>query len=351
MFRMTSDIKVFKKEIAGQKPVILSFKPSSLNWKVSVDNLCDTASLTIPTLCRLKDKFKHYENVSERSSTAESFNVGDRIEIYAGYDGKNDLQFKGFITRINFTTPLNVDCEGYSYQLRKQIINKSFGKTTVNDVLKYLIQDTDIKLSAKMPKRIDFEPHPFNNKNGIQVIEFLKEKYFLSCFFEYDNLFIGHLAAYKSVSVKHRLDWNVVNSPELLFSTYTGSIVLIQGESQKADGTKLKIKATNNPNPGAIKKIKLLTKTVSDMQLAVNAAQDKVNQKGFSGSITTFLKPFVRPGMTTVITDEKHKERQGSYFVESVEGSFGTDGGRQKIGIAFKLSSEKAATNSVITAL
>ena len=340
MFRMTSDIKVFKKGITGQKPVILTFKPSSLNWKVSVDDICDTANFTIPTLCRLKDKFKHYANVSEMSSTAESFNVGDRIEIYAGYDGKNDLQFKGFITRINFTTPLEVGCEGYSYQLRTRIINKTFGKTTVKDVLQFLIQDTDIKISTKMPKRIDFEPHPFSNKTGIEVLEFLKEKYLLSCFFEYDNLFVGHLATYKPVSVKHRLNWNVINTNDLLFSTYSGSMVLIEGQSRRADGTMVKIKATNNPNPGAIKKIKLLTESESDMQLAVNAAQDKVNQKGYSGSITTFLKPFVRPGMTTIITDENYKERQGSYFIESVEGSFDTGGGRQKIGIAFKLSAQ-----------
>lgn len=337
MFLMTAQIRVKVKSGNGDS-VILKFPASSLSWKISVDNICDTATFIIPALCRLYDKSNHYSNIPTSDNTGNYFKVGDKVEIYAGYDGKNDLQFKGFISKINFTIPLKVDCEGYSYQLKKNHFNKSFGKTTVKDVLNYIITGTDIKISEKMSNRINFEAHSFKNKTGFQVLEFLKEKYLLTVFFEYDKLYVGLVATYKPIVVKHRLHWNVIDSEALFFSTYTGSIVLIEGVSRRADGTLLKVKASNNPNPGTVKQVKMPYKLKADLQLAANRAQDIENQKGFTGEIITFLKPFVRPGMTTMIIDKKFEERNGSYFIESVDGSFGTGGGRQKIGISFRLS-------------
>lgn len=325
---MTADIK-----FEGFKAI----KPSSLKWNLNIDNYSDTATIVIPALCRIKNKDASYSNIL---ATGEALREGTKVEIYAGYDGKNDLQFKGFVKRINFKVPVEIECEGYSYQLRRKIINKSFGKTTVKEVLNYLIAGTDITLSDKCPEKIDFEPMTFRNYTATQVLDFLKEKYLLTVFFEYDKLYVGWLATYRGKTVKLRLNWNVIKDDQLLFATYTGSVVNIEIQSRKKDGSRQKKKANNVVKPGDVKIVKTLMQSAADKQLAANDRQLIENKKGYTGSIMCFLKPFIRPGDTAEIIDKKYAERNQSNFIESVEGSFSTGGGRQRAGIGFTLQNK-----------
>lgn len=324
MFLMTANI-IFE----GFKPV----KPSSLKWNINIDNYSDTATIVVPATCRLKDKEGNYSVVP----TGQQICEGTKVEIWAGYDGKNDLQFKGFVKRLNFKKPLEIECEGYSYPLRRQMINKSFGKTTVKEVLNHIIEGTGITLSPNCPDKIDFEPKAFENFTAVQVLDFLKRKYLLTIFFEYDKLYVGWRATYSRKTIKMRLNWNVVDSDALLFNTYTGSIVHIQLVSRAKTGVKQKVKSSNNNKPGNVKVVKTLMQSMADKLNAANDRQILENQKGYTGSITGFLKPFARVGDTVQIIDVNHKERNGSYFIESVEGSFSTGGGRQKIGIGFSV--------------
>lgn len=326
MFHMTCDIK-----FEGFKPT----KASSLTWQHSVDNICSTAKIVIPTMSLVTNKEKQHSYVE----TALVITEGMKVEIYAGYDGENDLQFTGFVSRINFKTPLEVECEGYSYQLSRKIINKSFPRTTVRELLNYLIDGTDIKLSEKMPDKIVFEVCTFKNYSAIQVLEWLKEKYLLTVFFEGNELYCGWLATYKGAKVKHRLNWNVIKDESLVFNTYNGAIVQIQAESRTASGEKNKKKSQNVLKPGNVKRVKVEIQDQQDKQMAVNDMQQRANQRGYSGKITGFLKPFVRPGMTTELIDTKYKERNGSYFIEEVNGSYSTSGGRQIISIGASLNS------------
>ncbi|HML57982.1 MAG TPA: hypothetical protein PKA85_06395 [Ferruginibacter sp.] len=325
MFKMTCDIK-----FEGYKPT----KASSLTWQHSVDNICSTAKIVIPTMSLVTNKEKEHSFVD----TALVITEGMKVEIYAGYDGKNDLQFSGFVSRINFKTPLELECEGYSYQLKRKIINKSFGRTTVRDVLNYLIEGTDIKLSAKMPDKIVFEPCTFKNYTAIQVLEWLKEKYLLTVFFEDRDLYVGWLATYKGGTVKHRLNWNVIKDDSLVFNTSKGAIVQIQAESRAESGERKKKKSQNVAKPGNVKRVTVEIQDEADKQMAVNDMQQRANQRGYTGKITGFLKPFVRPGMTTELIDNKYRDRNGKYFVESVSGNFTSSGGRQTIEIGGSLS-------------
>lgn len=325
MFLMTSDIK-----FSGFKSV----KPSSLKWSRSIDNYSDTCSIFLPAMCRLKQPDRSYEVIP----TGQAIIEGTPVEVYAGYDGKNDLQFKGFVKRINFRVPLEIECEGYAYQLRRKIINKSFGKSTVRDLLNHLVEGTSIKLSPKMPERITLEPVTFQNYTGLQVLDFLKQKYLLTVLFEFDELYVGWLATYDGAVVKHRLNWNVIKDDQLLFNTYTGSVVHIELENRTKSGSRIKKKSSNNLKPGNVKKVKTYMQELIDMQQAANDEQIRENKKGYSGALTAFLKPHVEPGMTTEIIDSKYQERNGRYFVEGVSGSFTpSSGGRQLIKIGFAL--------------
>ena len=161
MFVMTSDIKV-----GGY-----SVKPTSVRWKCSVSNFTDTCTITLPLSLYVKTEgitTGNDENVKDII-----FNEGMSVEISLGYDGQNTRRFAGFVNRINYTTPLSIECEGYSWQLRKIRITKSYKTTTAKDILLDLISGTDIKLSKAIPdlplKNVWFKDCP-----GVKVLDIEK---------------------------------------------------------------------------------------------------------------------------------------------------------------------------------
>jgi hypothetical protein len=322
MFRMTASV-----EFEGLKAV----KPSSLKWKRHIDNYSDSATIEIPAICRYKDGTGTYDNVV----TGQKLFEGQKVKIYAGYDGNNDLQFDGFIKRINSSTPLEIECEGYSYQLRNKTINKSFGRTTVKKVLEKLVVDTAIKIDNKLVGDITFEPKQFPNIQRTQVLDWLKEEYRLKVFFLYNELHVGFGLMFIGNTVKHQLNWNVIKDSDLLFNAQKEATVNIEGVTKLDDGTLVRITSKNARTAGEKKEVKLKTKDRALNQKIVDALQSKQNKKGYVGAITGFLKPFVQIGDSTQITDNKFKERAAQHVVDGIDGSFSRAGGRQKIHIDF----------------
>lgn len=322
MFRMTCSV-----EFEGLKPI----KATSLKWKRHIDNYSDSATIEIPAICRYKDGTNVYSNVV----TGQKLKEGQKVKIRAGYDGKNDLQFDGFIKRINSSTPLEIECEGYSYQLRNKTINKSYGRTTVKRVLEELVVGTNIIISNKLVGDITFEPQQFKNAQRTQVLDWLKEKYFLKVFFLYNELHVGFGLLFKGNVVKHVLNWNVIKDNDLLFNAQKEATVNIEGVTRLADGTLIRTASNNARTSGEKKEVKMILQNAADKQKAVNALQGKQDKKGYVGAITGFLKPFVQIGDTTQITDNKFKERAAQHVVDGIEGSFSSAGGRQKIHIDF----------------
>ena len=66
-----------------------------------------------------------------------------------------------------------------------------------------------------------------------------------------------------------------------------------------------------------------------------NELQKIENFSGYKGDITCFLEPHIENGYVAKIIDKNFPDRQGSYFVESVDGSFSSSGGRQNITLRY----------------
>lgn len=322
MFTMTSDIY-----IGTFKPV----KPHSVKWSRSVENYSDSATIKLPAISMLKREGDVYERVQ----TGLQFKEGMPVEVHAGY-GTNVLRFKGFIRRLNYSTPLEVECEGYSYQLRKKLdFSKSYQNTTVRKILDDLVQGTDIKLSDAIPE-IPLSKATFQSCSGIQVIEWLQSKCLLTVYFNLDTLYVGALQLEPKKSVKFRLGWNTAKDTELKFNDRKEfAEVRMEVGGRKKDGTKGK--AFDGKSDGQVKRLKTaISDEATQKKLAEQARRDFVNM-GYEGSITAFLMPYVEPGMAVIINDTKYPERKGTYFVSGVEGEFSSSGGRQKVNIGYSL--------------
>jgi hypothetical protein len=324
MFKMTSDITIgdFKK-----------VKPNAIAWNTSIENFSDSAVIKLPSITYLKKEGDEYERVQ----TGLQLKEGMKVIIAAGYDGKNLTRFKGFLRRINFNVPVELDCEGYSYQLRKILdFTKAYKNTTVRKMLEDLTQGTDIKLSESIPN-IPIDKATFKNVTGIQVLEWFKEKCLLTVYFNFDTLYVGGRALEPKNGQKFRLGWNVIKDNDLKFNDEKEFVdVRITIESRAKSGVKNQAYAGNVNGQN-----KILRTAIRDKATQENIAIEKRKQlvtRGYEGSITSFLIPFVVPGDMAVIDDTKYTQRVGRYFITGVEGSFNPSGGRQKVKIGHKLS-------------
>jgi hypothetical protein len=81
-------------------------------------------------------------------------------------------------------------------------------------------------------------------------------------------------------------------------------------------------------------KVRLDTDTLKKLQ---DDQKQALLNRGYEGSLTAFLVPFAEPAMAVQIDDPKYPARAGKYFIEAVEGEFGSGGGRQKIKIEASL--------------
>lgn len=316
-FRMTCDITV-----GSFKP----FKASSFEWHRTIDNMSDWAVMKLPTIAMLKKQGETYERVE----TGLQFKEGMPVLMHAGYDGQNDLRFKGFVRRINFSTPLEIECEGYSYQLRKKLdFSKSYKNTTVRSILSDVVAGTDIKLHASIPE-VPIEKATFQNVTGLQVLEWLKDKCLLTVYFIFDELYVGLEQLETTAQAKFRLGWNVVKDSELKFNTdreFADVRIMVGGRAK----TGVQAKGFVGKQDGQVKKFRSIINNQEALKkIAAQKRLELVNH-GYEGSITAFLKPCVEPGMAVAIEDTRYPERQGKYFVTGVKGSFSTSGGRQKI--------------------
>lgn len=327
MFQMTSIVKV-----EGIKNTI---KPNAITWKRSVTDYSDTATIKLPAVAMLKKQ----GDVYERIETGLQFKEGLQISIACGYDGKNPVRFKGFIRQIKPNVPLEIECEGYSYLLRKiQAFNKSYkAGTKMKTVLTDLVNGTPIKLSRDIPDVTIESAANFSGKSGIQVLDWFKEQMLMTVYFNFDELYVGLKYTDFKKTIKLRLGWNVVEDNELKYNPRKElTEVNISLSTKQKDGKTQYADPKSKGNGGKQVKmnVRLDNATLKKVQ---DDQKKKLLNRGYEGALTAFLVPFAEPAMAVDIEDPKYPARAGKYFIEAVEGEFSSGGGRQKIKIEASL--------------
>lgn len=335
MFIMTSEIQIgsFK-----------SVKPSAVKWKCSVSNFTDTCSISLPlrTYVRnlvVKDSVLQTSmleaNVNKIPDTQQTvFAEGNKVEVYLGYNNKNTLRFKGFIKRINYAKPLVLECEGYSYQLKNKVFTKSYTTTSVKEILSDLIAGTDIKLSEFIPD-IPLKNVPFKNCPGLKVLEWFQKECLLAVYFDFEKLYVGSSKyGIKKPTQKLRLGWNTADDNELKKDTVESNVIIhvveksSTGTVKRTKSVQKKYSTTKEVKARAGMPDKVLKEVANELQKIENFS-------GYKGEINCFLEPHFENGYVAKIIDNMFPDRNGSYFVESVDGSFDSSGGRQKITLRY----------------
>ncbi len=328
MFVLGSKITISDKSFKGV---------NGLNISKSVLEMKNTAVIKIPTSAALNQSGKR---LTGSVQTAHQFKVGEKVSIDLAYNDDYQNEFRGFVTRINLTSPVEIECEGYSYQLRKKKnIVKSWKTTTLIEVLKEVVKDTDVKLHDKIPD-IPLKNLVINKASGTQVIEYLKELLkgtLTACFFD-DVLYVGLVYAdVTEQTVKYRLGWNTIADTDLKYREAKDEEVNIEFQIREPDG---KQKTFASGKAGGVTRRETLS-AVTDSKHMEDIAKAKLLQEsydGYEGSISVFLQPYVQPGYRAEITDKRYEERGGNYFVVGVSTDYGQGGAHRKVELGIKLS-------------
>lgn len=318
MFVMTSNIK-----IGGH-----SIKPNAVKWKCSVSNFTDTCTITLPLSIYVKTEGVTTETAEPVKNII--FKEGMKVDVSLGYDNENTRRFTGFVNRINYATPLSVECEGYSWQLRKVRFTKSYKTTTVKQILQDLIAGTEIKLSKYIP-HIPLQNVWFKDCPGVKVLEWFQKECLCAVFFDFDTLYVGaSMFGVDKESAKLRLGWNTVQDNELKKST-SDSNVQINIVTKDSEGTVKRTKSAQRKYTTA-KEVKCRAGLPADyLKKVADEMQTAENYQGYQGSVTCFLIPNFEKSMVADITDNRFPDRTGKYLVEAIEGSYSASGGRQEL--------------------
>lgn len=305
----------------------------SVDIELDMFKINQSCKIQIPTSARLDYKDK---KVGESVQTASQFSRGDKISVWLGYDADLRLEFEGFIYRLNYKSPLELECEGYEYQLRSHCETKTWAKTTMLDVLKYLISGTDIVLSDHVPD-VSFTKFIIPaNMTKLEALQLIKEKYGMTIFFMGKTLYAGLAYVLDRGMVKYKLGYNTINSDDLKYRSADDVSLKIKAVWIKPNNTK--VEAEVGDKEGSQRTLFFYdVSSVTELKKLATEEIKKYKYSGYEGKIKTFLQPFAQPGMKGKLSDPKYQERDGTYYITKTAVKADIGGGRRTVEFTVKL--------------
>lgn len=296
--------------------------------KRSIYSLAATAVVKVPVTAVLK----HEGEPPTHIETASVIKAGDAVAIRLGYDGQLQTEFVGYVKRLNYKLPLEIECEDEYYKLRS--INCVFSRkeTTLKACL------NEVLSGIKFGDVADLTLKNFvvNNKPGSWVLGYLKKEYGLLAYFDINGkLYVGKANSVKGETVKYVLRENVIDDKELKYQLAKDIKLKVKAVCYYKDGTK--IEGELGEDGGEQKTLYYYdVKDAGELKTLANEELRRYSFDGYRGKIRTFLQPYALPGMVADLIDKTYPDRSGSYFIEAVTTSFGTGGGRRTVEIGIK---------------
>lgn len=303
--------------------------------KRSIFLLCDTAVISLPLSAYL---FNQTSQQMQKVAFAEQFKPGDKVVIKAGYNGKLYTEFVGFVRRLNLKSPLEIECEDWTYPLRSINIKRSWRAVKLKDLLGYLADQCGFTLSSHI---VDITIVNFvaNNCTALFILQELKDKYGLTIYFNQDNTLFAGLAYTEGVntSVKLVIGKNVKKADDLKY--------------QNADDVKLRVKAISLDENGSKIEAEIGTKdgelrtlhfydinSKAELEKLAKTELERYKYSGYRGKINCLLAPYFQPGEAAELVDPDFTVRGGRYFIEDTTMTYGMNGATRTGTLGIKLN-------------
>lgn len=284
------------------------------SWK----QLTDTAEIKLP------------RNVTffDRKNVREVFKRGDRVIIQLGYDDLLITEFTGYIAQVSANFPILIKCEDEMFMVKKIPVNYSKGSVNLQNLLNDLIPGYEIDAL----EGCELGKVRFSKTTVGEVLEKLQSQMKLYTYVEpgTKKIVSGKIYADNSNDKPYAFDLerNTVSN-DLNYRNAEDVRVKVKGTSIRS-GKKLEYSYGDDD---ADKNIdwQFLVKTQADLEAQVKRLYEANKTDGFEGNFTGFGIPSVTHGRKVKLTSSLYPDRQGTYYVEGVNKTFGTGGYRQQI--------------------
>lgn len=255
-------------------------------------------------------------------------NANDPVEVYIAYNGdfREKPHFKGYIVQAQPGIPYAIRCEDEMWQLKRQVPqSKTFTKTPLKDIIKYLVPD----VKANVP---DVTPDQFiiTKKNNVAwYLQKIKETYGFDIYYRNNQLFVGF--PYTDTSAMgtevFNLQRNVIND-SLRFRSADDTRLRIRAVSLLPNNSKYEY--YTGDTDGELRTWHEYNVTKSQLKLIAEEKLKQFKHDSYGGQFLTFGEPHIEHGMIADITNEWF-DMQHKVFVDCVTTKGGVGGFRQYV--------------------
>lgn len=300
-------------EIMIQKVISVKIESS---WRL----LTDRAVVSLPRNVRDFDK----RNIKE------ILRKGDKVEIWLGYDGVLNKEFQGYISNISANLPIELTCEDEMYILKQIPVNVSIRNATLKQLLNAVLPNYNIDALELEIGNIRFAKTTVS-----KVLEKLKYDFGLYSYFKSATLVCGKVYADDFGTINYNLEQNIVGSA-LNYKEASDISISIRAVSTLKNGEKIEV--TVGDEEGEERQLSYYNiNSKEELRKIANLDLRKYKVSGFEGNITTYGLPFAIHGQKANIKSNLYDDRDGTYYIESVNTSFDSSGFRRVIEIGEKV--------------
>ena len=218
---------------------------------------------------------------------------------------------------------------------QKQAPNLSYRTVNLRTFIEKVLGDSKIPFEA-----LNAELGQIRTQNASigKVLQVLRNDYGLYSYFVNGTLYVG--LAFQIDQAKEQVflfeRQMIVDGMDLIYLKKEDVKVQIKGVLIGKDNKKTEY--PYGDSDGELRTIFQYGGTKAELDQKAKSFLEQMNYTGYYGSFNTFLEPTVVPGDHAIIDSYKYPERKGTYLIKSVETSFGTNGGRQKIELERKIA-------------
>lgn len=313
----------------------------SIKIESTIEKFSDTAVIELPR--EFKNAIVNDQSFSiQKKNLLEHLKVGDSIIIEAGYDGELYTEFTGYINEVGAEIPIVIECEDEMYMLKKKpLINHTFKNTNLKELLQFIapgyeVDALDLPIGKYMIERA----------NPYKVIENLKEKYGVRCFFKGKKLYAGLTVDFRPQTV-HEFTFgkNIRESSDLKYKTQTTRKRFIKAVSmQKGSANKKVTYEFGDVGESEISLHAPLNLNKEQLKEWCEKTYNSLVFDGYEGSIDGWFFPRTEIGDSAKIKDPNYPTgyRDGQYFIDGITTTIDDSSGiKRQNKISFKIKSNE----------
>lgn len=262
----------------------------------------------------------------ENKDVNSIFKVGMEVVISLGYDGANNEEFRGYITRVSADIPVVIRIEDEMWKAKRIAVNYVGSNLMLSELLSHLAVGYEV--DALEVKIGDVR---FSQTNLGAVLELLQSEWKLYSYFEGKKLICGKYYSEHTgeEAVRFDLESNVVSS-DLTYRNKEDVILKIDATSFTSNGDKVTY-SIGDEGGDQLQLAYYGISQVSELEEKVKIDYERAKRGGFDGGFTAFGIPFVAFGKKVKMTSSLYPDRDGMYYVEGVNKTFNKNGFRQNI--------------------